>query len=62
MISDNSSLHASSNTGYHSQSNGSWRNAPEVFFQYEKTWGDGPEVHNHPREIQTAIRILLHGE
>ena len=33
---DNSSLHASSNTGYHSQSNGSWRNAPEVFLCRER--------------------------
>ena len=36
MISDNSSLHASSNTGYHSYSNGSWRNAPEVFLCTER--------------------------
>ena len=43
MISDNSSLHASSNTGYHSHSNGSWRNAPEVFLCTERPeetdWG-----------------------
>ena len=36
MISDNSSLHASSNTGNHSHSNGSWRNAPEVFLCTER--------------------------
>ena len=36
MISDNSSLHAFSNTGYHSHSNGSWRNAPEVFLCTER--------------------------
>ena len=36
MISDNSSLHASSNTSYHSHSNGSWRNAPEVFLCTER--------------------------
>ena len=34
IMSDNSSLHASSNTRYHSHGNGSWRNAPEVFFSY----------------------------
>ena len=36
MISDNSSLHASSNTGYHSHSSGSLRNAPEVFLCTER--------------------------
>ena len=36
MISDNSSLHASSNTGNHSYSNGSWRNALEVFLCTER--------------------------
>ena len=36
MISDNSSLHASRNTGYHSHNNGSWRNAPEMFSGTER--------------------------
>ena len=36
MISDNSILHASSNTGYYSHSNGSWRHAPEVFLCTER--------------------------
>ena len=48
MISDNSSLHASSNTGYHSHSNGSWRHVPEVFLCTERPeetdWGGGGHV------------------
>ena len=36
MISDDSSLNASSNTGYHSHSNGSWRNTPEMFLCTER--------------------------
>ena len=40
MISGKSSLHASSNTCYHSHSNGSWSNAPEEFVRCGKARGD----------------------
>ena len=60
MISDNSSLHASSNTGYHSHSNGSWRNAQEVFLCTERL--EETDCNNTMSECSLMIVWLLNKE